>query len=945
MSDTDEEIVFSFGARSHLRDAVHAVVAAPAARNLAVAAPVVRRKMFEAPSARNQQQHDSLTLLMRNCKRARRAESELQCQREQQTQQQQDQHPGHDWHLAAAFSSTASVSALAKEMHKTRLQIREGVQSVALAWIKLQEQSLEDVLVATHGQQVELFFEKIKWDETKQTVTMAFPDSLTRDASRASWNVMVQRRTLGWKIAGQNVTKFQIVVPPVILVGTINADTFYDSLFNQRFSRFLQRFIGIMQRRASLSLSVREGDDDAKNGRLMSWEASAHSAQGYLHSFCPCNLHQNNMLVASTCQIIGRSLIDGMYAYSKLVRTGNFWIRTVLSVEQLITKELAIVFAPPPVAAAVEARLVVDLFFPKPQCKNGKPPSDLSVRNHHLLRDEFLKMLNGPLHNSQILHFCHESVGCQCSSRGNTVKRISKIVVRCLFSKRPVVPQVKEWTAVHQSMTFLAFAASTHNLHRRIFDRSIASVEACRGAASEEGALVLFPAAHLNGASVPQPTQGFIENIDWADMNGKRVSHISKHLMQPSQDLNILLMAVLLGAQEEISTFLFSQQRHAKPLLLLQACAQGNPALTLVQFISSLWAGEHASASLLCRARGCRTFMELIQGDPAAAHDIRRALACVATAAHIRHFHRCKQWPWKLSTVADTTAPQELRERVARDFMEACPKCLDLGFARTLRKRIYHVENLFSPKWQAAILLWASLHDGDTHDIELKHALNKRQNTTLSKFELLAARYVNAEAKSTASRRHATAEAEVAQPLPAPPKTVSASRVSACKSGIQLYHREASRRDRAIGIVGPTSLNPVSKEYWQRIKLEWEAMSPSLQARFNDLAKLESQAAASAARASAACIMPPPQPELQQHQQQQQQQQQHQLVSAFEHPTRSASSEDSIVLLGRANMDTENQWSLSLTRYNSFLDETHSQSKAEGRASFHKLRSASDRQR
>jgi len=120
-------------------------------------------------------------------------------------------------------------------------------------------------------------------------------------------------------------------------------------------------------------------------------------------------------------------------------------------------------------------------------------------------------------------------------------------------------------------------------------------------------------------------------------------------------------------------------------------------------------------------------------------------------------------------------------------------------------------------------------------------------------------------------------------------------------------------------------------------------MSPSLQARFNDLAKLESQAAASAARASAACIMPPPQPELQQHHQQQQQQQQHQLVSAFEHPTRSASSEDSIVLSGRANMDTENQWSLSLTRYNSFLDETHSQSKAEGRASFHKLRSASDR--
>ena len=201
---------------------------------------------------------------------------------------------------------------------------------------------MDDVLLETEGKSIELFYDKMVWDETKQTVTLNFSDLLSRDASRAAWNVMICRRYLGWQVAGEKLQELHLAMPPVILVGCVNADAFYDSLYNQRWSRRVERFIRIMRVRAAVAMSIREADDDAKNVRLMGFEANQHSTLAILHSFHKCNLHQNNLMVGSTIQCIGRQLTDGMFAYSKLVRGGNFWIRTVLSVEHIVTQELKI---------------------------------------------------------------------------------------------------------------------------------------------------------------------------------------------------------------------------------------------------------------------------------------------------------------------------------------------------------------------------------------------------------------------------------------------------------------------------------------------------------------------------------------------------------------------------------------------------------------------------
>lgn len=175
---------------------------------------------------------------------------------------------------------------------------------------------------------------------------------------------------------------------------------------------------------------------------------------------------------------------------------------------------------------------------------------------------------------------------------------------------------------------------------------------------------------------------------------------------------------------------------------------------------------------------------------------------------------------------------------------------------RTIRRRVFHAAELFTPKWQGIIRLWASLHAGDTHDLELRHAWNKRNNTPLTKYELLAARYINLEAGASA---RAGAKAK---PIDAPavadgdaeiaPRRVHAGRAAPSTSGLQLCHRMASRRDKAAGVFAAIiGLRPTSREYWARFKREWAALSQSEQDEYRDLAQQEAAARVSDMRAEA----------------------------------------------------------------------------------------------
>ena len=82
-------------------------------------------------------------------------------------------------------------------------------------------------------------------------------------------------------------------------------------------------------------------------------------------------------------------------------------------------------------------------------------------------------MLNGPLGGSRLVHFCHASVGCRCSGRDQSVKRIAQCVMKLVYPHRPRIPQLSEWTSCLDSLRFMSLGALLAGLHRKVFERSI----------------------------------------------------------------------------------------------------------------------------------------------------------------------------------------------------------------------------------------------------------------------------------------------------------------------------------------------------------------------------------------------------------------------------------------------------------------------------------------
>lgn len=178
------------------------------------------------------------------------------------------------------------------------------------------------------------------------------------------------------------------------------------------------------------------------------------------------------------------------------------------------------------------------------------------------------------------------------------------------------------------------------------------------------------------------------------------------------------------------------------PPLFAFVTPEFNPAIGLSQFLSSMLAGEHEVLSVLTMSRGFHDLATFIKYEPLCAHVMRRALISSAISCHVRHYHRYKLWPWRLAVVADDRLSSQRRRAVAAEFLRSCEKCLDIGFCRTLRTRVNHIDMLFDPFWQRAIKVWASLIDCDMHDIEISHGFSKRSNCRASKFEIMAARSI-----------------------------------------------------------------------------------------------------------------------------------------------------------------------------------------------------------
>lgn len=702
-----------------------------------------RERFWSRPDKRSSAEHAALTSHMRLNKSLSSVSRKLAVETFKKEHEQRDD-PSR-WQLDIAFSNAVSVTRLAKEHSVSRTEVRRCVQAAAMVWLRSQEEVLSHAEAMIGNQSLDLFYDKVKWDETQQAIVLDLHlgEALGMVKAKGAWSIMAQRRELGWKLADGTSYVLRLALMPAILVGKITADCFFDALHAQPFSKRLEEFIALARRRSRLALVVREGDADARNVRLTTWERSRLASDRCLYSFFPCVLHQNNILIGGTCAAAGRHIVDGMHAFGKLVRTGNFWVRFVLSVSELVRRDLRVIHSPPPAGARHQRELLLDLFLPPPRTYHGKQPSAATLQKHNDLRSQFLLMVNGTVGGDELVHFCEPHV-CACADRAQAVERFGACLQKALFHKRPRVPQVQEWTSVQECMSFLALAVASHSIHRKAFAAAVSMSPASAGHAS--GVEVLVPA--IARQDRPSSQAADVTLSDWHQMYGKRVGYVERNVFVDGESFRIMLLALLVVAEETMTPALLASRRLQRKAVLLDFLRpQTSPASSVAQFVSSLAGDEHPACGVLCRSRGFHSMSSLVEHDMDAAHLARATLAQAAVGVHLRHFHRYAQWPWRLGIIADGRATEAEHRGVADAFMQCGQCCVDDGFGRQLRAQVRSTEDVLSPWIREVLGLWVGLFDADTHDMELRHAFHKHSSTPLSKFEFLAARSVLAEAK------------------------------------------------------------------------------------------------------------------------------------------------------------------------------------------------------
>lgn len=587
---------------------------------------------------------------------------------------------------------------------------------------------------------------------------------------------------------------------------------------------------------SDICLALRGGDADARNVRMMSWEAAQPHMSPHLQSFCPCLVHQTNIMTGASVKVIGESIISGMYAYAKLLRMGNYFIRTVLAVSSFVAANLHIVTTAPDEESQALNALLFDFCVMPPKARKGVAPTERQVRRFQELRAEFLMMCNGHPFRKALVHHCHP--GCECGSNGDRasiVNRVSRCIIRVLYRKRPDEPQEKEWTSVWIASSFLAMALDRNEVALSVFELSVTRRPSQVAAASD--ALSLFPAADVERRPDQAKMNDFIGDVSWHELVGSRIKSVRGKIMHSGAKLHATLISVTTGAVEALNLQLFA---HRVKLVHLTHTPL-HPSNGTAQFFSAVLAESHDICRVLCGCKGWRRFAQLLRYDVEAATLIRSAFACAAVFLYARHYHPFQQYPWLLAPVHSPEVPEDVQLDIARAFAEACPRSLDVGFGRKLQAmttrdvEFVHTAGILLPSWREVIATWAEEVQLHTFDLECGHGAQQQRTHRLNKWGLIAARSVNSTAASSIAAATQTAQRaappaaqrlsdkppEPLEPLAkakATAKAANSSRTSKYKSALQLFHRRCSVRDAALGIL---QVSPVSKEYWIKVKEEW----------------------------------------------------------------------------------------------------------------------------
>ena len=175
----------------------------------------------------------------------------------------------------------------------------------------------------------------------------------------------------------------------------------------------LRRFIAFLKANARDFLIGRETDAGSGPVRCVSFEQAREVKA--LCSWCPCGLHQSNLVVGRLAKGFYLPLLTAQHGHASLIQTGNFWLRCLLMMDALVDSDCIIVHHRAPSAKEIAMAKLVMTWFPhtgpaEERCLHRAPPSCSRSRSAvedrvggHVRRRSALQFAQWSLHHRPLL--------------------------------------------------------------------------------------------------------------------------------------------------------------------------------------------------------------------------------------------------------------------------------------------------------------------------------------------------------------------------------------------------------------------------------------------------------------------------------------------------------------------------------------------------------------
>ena len=199
-----------------------------------------------------------------------------------------------------------------------------------------------------------LSWERIEFDETKQRLVIPAHRYLTSAQQESSWSVMVTVHELGWITMDGVVHTMNLLRLNKILIGSCNASAIWDGLTQGDDFVVARRCLQQIRDHSDDAFVIWEPDAASPNlkvapHQLAEFRQSAvEGDRKVLFDMLPCGLHQGNHIVQQVCSPdIILLLIRGLHSLCLLLLSGNYFMRMIFVIPQVLRRSLVIKHSPP----------------------------------------------------------------------------------------------------------------------------------------------------------------------------------------------------------------------------------------------------------------------------------------------------------------------------------------------------------------------------------------------------------------------------------------------------------------------------------------------------------------------------------------------------------------------------------------------------------------------